>query len=110
MTEVPAVVVRCGAKGCGRVIGTIGPVGPQQHLPSVGHEAWGDPARGVWISACPKHGGDNDGGSLAGVDAHRARMGLPAEDRNRVMRFIAWRDLRRAFDESLRSGRAAKFP
>jgi hypothetical protein len=109
MSEVPAVAIRCGATGCGRVLATIGPGGPQQHFPAADHEAWKDPQRVAWIEACPRHGGVPKGATLDDLDQRLAAKGLPRASRARIMRPIPWADLRAAYEYSLRTSRVAKY-
>jgi hypothetical protein len=93
----PTVEIRCGAKGCNRLLGTL------TNRPPPGHSFWHDRKRVAWVEPCRKHGGVPT--TLDDVRERRAEADLPELDRSKLMHTIPWADLRQAFEESEKRGR-----
>lgn len=100
------VRVRCAVKGCNRTLATIGGEDAQR-FPEEGAPEWDEPGRVAWVPSCLKHGGIPT--TLDEVNAQRAERGVEPVDPARLMHAIPWADLRAAWRESTRRGRAADY-
>ena len=90
------VQLRCKARGCGKLLGTV------VSAPAEGDEiAWSGL---VNVPVCPRHGGDRAHGSVGKWIENRRRRGLPHE-RVTVSRWVPWADLRPKVLRARQTGR-----